>query len=131
MPTRQCHLYEQTDRSPYKRNSHTQSRLLLDGLAASLEIPQSKYEAAERSYKSVGKWLDRDDSVFASKSVTVDPQGSFRLGTVIPPHHADGHYDLDVVCEIEMDKLELTQKQLKEKLGGEVKAYAKAHGMAE
>ncbi|MGR3911341.1 nucleotidyltransferase [Burkholderia sp. SR8] len=104
---------------------------LLEALAASLEIPQSKYEAAERSYKSVGKWLDRDDSVFASKNVTVYPQGSFRLGTVIPPHDADGHYDLDVVCEIDMGKLELTQKQLKERLGGEVKAYAKAHGMEE
>jgi len=104
---------------------------LLEALAASLEIPPSKYEAAERSYKSVGKWLDRDDSVFAHRNVSVYPQGSFRLGTVIPPHDNDGQYDLDVVCEINMDKLELTQKQLKEKLGGEVKAYAKAHGMTE
>lgn len=104
---------------------------LLEALAASLEIPPSKYEAAERSYKSVGKWLDRDESVFAHRNVSVYPQGSFRLGTVIPPHNADGEYDLDVVCEIEMDKLELTQKQLKEKLGQEVKAYAKVHGMAD
>ena len=104
---------------------------LLEALAASLEISPSRYEAAERSYKSVGDWLDRPQSIFAGKGVTVYPQGSFRLGTVIPPHNEDGHYDLDVVCEIEMDKLELTQKQLKEKLGYEVAAYAKAHSMTE
>lgn len=104
---------------------------LLEALAQSLEIPASKYEAAERSYKSVGRWLDRDGSVFANKNVSVYPQGSFRLGTVIPPHNHDGQYDLDVVCEIDMEKLELTQKQLKDKLGQEIKDYAKAHGMAE
>ncbi|KQV51698.1 hypothetical protein ASE26_29375 [Duganella sp. Root198D2] len=100
-------------------------------MADSLEIPDGKYVAAERSYKSVGSWLDRKESVFAGNNVSVYPQGSFRLGTVIPPHDRDGQYDLDVVCEISMDKLELTQKQLKAKLGEEVKAYARAHGMAE
>jgi hypothetical protein len=104
---------------------------LLEALATSLEIPPSKYEAAERSYKSVGKWLDRDGSIFAGRNVSVYPQGSFRLGTVIPPHNIDGEYDLDVVCEIDMDKMELTQNQLKEKLGMEVKAYAEAHRMAD
>lgn len=103
---------------------------LLDVLAKSLEIPITKYEAAERSYKSLGQWLDRPQSSFAGKSVTVYSQGSFRLGTVIPPHDVDGEYDLDVVCEIDMGKLELTQKQLKEQLGEEIKAYAKAKGMA-
>lgn len=101
----------------------------LDALAKSLEIPESKYEAAERSYKSVGRWLDRPESVFAGRNVSVYPQGSFRLGTVIPPHDVGGQYDLDVVCEIDMSKIELTQKQLKEQLGIEIKAYAKAKGM--
>ena len=32
---------------------------LLEDLAASLQVPPSRYEAAERSYKSVGEWLHR------------------------------------------------------------------------
>jgi len=34
----------------------------LEDLAAELEVPQERYEAAERSYKSVGEWLQRDKS---------------------------------------------------------------------
>lgn len=104
---------------------------LLEDLAESLDIPASRYEAAERSYKSVGQWLDRPESLFANVGTTIYPQGSFRLGTVIRPLNGDEDYDLDAVCELDFSKSDLTQAQLKERLGIEMKAYAKAHGMAD
>ena len=39
-----------------------QADTYLEALAKALEIPQSRYEQAEKSYKSVGEWLHRDES---------------------------------------------------------------------
>lgn len=58
---------------------------LLEDLAAELEIPDSRYEAAERSYRSVGSWLERPASVLSQFHPFLYPQGSFRLGTVTSP----------------------------------------------
>jgi hypothetical protein len=56
-------------------------------------------------------------------------QGSFRLGTPIRPVNDDEHYDIDLVCELSVGKTDLTQRDLKELLGHEIKLYAKANGM--
>ena len=77
---------------------------LLDSLAAKLDVPDSRYEAAERSYKSVGEWLRRPRSAFASTHVEVYSQGSFQLGTAIRPVSDEEDYDLDIVCEIYFKK---------------------------
>lgn len=58
-------------------------------------------------------------------------QGSFRLGTPIRPVNDDEHYDIDLVCELSFGKHQVTQKELKKKLGVEMKLYAKQHGMKE
>ena len=55
----------------------------LEDLATELEVPKERYEAAERSYKSVGEWLQREDSSLMHLSPNTSVQGSFRLGTVI------------------------------------------------
>lgn len=104
---------------------------LVTDLAEVLDIPSERYESAERSYKSVGEWLDRPESQFAHIQAKVYTQGSFRLGTVIRPASGEEHYDLDIVCEFLIDKLGTTQKELHTALGRELKLYAKAHGMEE
>lgn len=103
---------------------------LLEDLADQLEVPESRYQAAERSYKSLGDWLKRPESTLSAHDCTVFPQGSFRLGTVIKPADDSEHYDLDVVCEIEIRKTDISQEQLKTLLGAELKAYAKRYNMS-
>ena len=103
----------------------------LERLAEALDIPDSRYEAAERSYRSLGSWLERPESSVARFQPRIYAQGSFRLGTVIRPASEDEHYDLDVVCELAADKDKLTQRRLKRLLGDEIEAYAERHGMAE
>ena len=39
-----------------------QAEAYLTALAKALEIPRSRYEQAERSYKSFGDWLHREAS---------------------------------------------------------------------
>jgi hypothetical protein len=56
-------------------------------------------------------------------------QGSFRLGTAIRPLTDDDDYDVDIVCSVNRTKAEVTQEQLKELVGSEIKAYSKRYSM--
>lgn len=103
----------------------------LEDLAESLQVPDSRYEAAERSYKSVGEWLHRAESSVRKANPQVYIQGSFRLGTTIRPLSEEEDYDVDLVCELSASKSHLTQEQLKLALGKELKAYALAHQLDE
>ena len=81
---------------------HTEE--LLEDLAASLQVPPSRYEAAERSYKAVGDWLCREMSSVCNMDPKVYIQGSFRLGTAIRPISDSEDYDVDLVCELSLPK---------------------------
>lgn len=102
----------------------------LEDLADSLAIPESRYEQAERSYKSLGDWLNRPNSSIRQFDPQVHVQGSFGLGTVIPPISDEEHYDIDAVSEFrKLTKSQTTQQQLKHLLGEEMKLYAHAQNM--
>jgi len=103
----------------------------LERLAAELEVPPSRYEEAKNRYESVGAWLNRDESTLREYSPKVYVQGSFRLGTPVRPVSEAEQHDIDLVCELTLGKHQVTQKQLKEMLGEEMRLYAKAHGMKE
>lgn len=96
----------------------------LQDLADELEVPDSRYEQAERSYKSLGDWLHRDQSTVRAFGPQVYVQGSFRLGTAIKPANDAEEYDIDAVCEFRhLNKMSCTQEQLKAWLGVEVETY--------
>ena len=102
----------------------------LEDLADELEVPESRYQQAERSYKSLGEWLNRDASSVRQFDPHVYVQGSFRLGTTIRPLNEAEEYDIDSVCELKkLTKGQLSQFQLKQLLGAEVNAYHNAQGM--
>ncbi|RYY25922.1 MAG: nucleotidyltransferase [Sphingomonadales bacterium] len=101
----------------------------IEALARSLEVSEARYLSADRSYKSVCAWLEREGSRFADKSIHVYTQGSFRLGTAIRPVDEDEHYDLDIVCEFGRDKWDCTQAALHKDLGYELGLYAERHSM--
>jgi hypothetical protein len=107
--------------------SHTEQ--LLEDLANALQVADSRYEAAERSYTSLGTWLGRPESSLREADPDVYIQGSFRLGTAIRPASNDEDYDVDLVCELSLSKSQLSQMQLKQALGAEIELYAKAHSM--
>ncbi|NOD36613.1 nucleotidyltransferase [Ruegeria sp. HKCCD7296] len=47
----------------------------------------------------------------------------------IRPHDDSDEFDIDLVCKLEADKATFTQKELKRRVGEEIKAYAKANSM--
>jgi len=74
---------------------------ILRKITATIEIPDSAYEAAESRYQDLGRWFSRPESVCSELHPHICAQGSFRLGTVIRPANGNGSYDLDLVCNLE------------------------------
>ena len=104
-----------------------QAEEYLEALAKALEIPPSRYEQAEKSYKSLGDWLHRDDSGVKNFDPDVFVQGSFRLGTVIKPQSDKEEYDVDCACSLTtLGKSDISQFALKDLLGEEIKLYRKS-----
>lgn len=93
-----------------------------------LDIPRSYYDRAVQRYESIGAWFHRPESNVAVFNPAVYSQGSFRLGTVIRPLLPCDEYDLDIICEVQArSKADITQKELKDLVGEELRLYAEAH----
>lgn len=107
-----------------------QAEEYLAAMAKALEIPQSRYEQAERSYKSVGSWLERDASQVQGYAPETYVQGSFKLGTATRPESAEEQYDIDCVCNLRnVTKMKMSQVELKAMIGDELELYRKDKNM--
>ena len=65
-------------------------------LGKSIDISDELFNDAVKEYQNLGKWLDNSTPDY---SLSVYPQGSFALGTVVRPITEKDDYDLDLVCE--------------------------------
>lgn len=70
---------------------------MYEEIAEELNIPDSVYESASKSYKALGEYLG---SKLVDYKVEVFPQGSMNLGTLIKPIAEEDDYDLDAVCKV-------------------------------
>ena len=99
---------------------------LLNNISNELDITPIKYEQAVERYKAVGIWLE--DGVYPAdthNSPYIYTQGSFRLGTVVRPirEGKESDYDIDLVCELQIDKDTTTPRDLKMMIGDRLKAH--------
>jgi len=99
---------------------------LLEKVIELIDIPESHYRLAIDRYGSLSDWFHRPSSMLIQLEPRVYSQGSFRYGTVIRPLFDGEYYDLDLVCQLHLSKSKVTQEQLRELVGAEVKSYAKA-----
>lgn len=97
---------------------------ILEALGESLDISESQFDAAVRSYKAVGEWLAESDSPLSPYKPEIRPQGSFMLGTMIKPIHDKDDLDIDLVCELFGKRPEWTQFNLKQVVGDRLKSNA-------
>lgn len=98
-------------------NGQPQLNDILPKVSEVLDIPDYIYEDATIKYEDVGSWLSTDDSELKKYSPEIYPQGSFRLGTVVRPISGKDEYDIDLVCNLELDKEQTTQTNLKKVVG--------------
>lgn len=84
-----------------------------------LDITQTMYINAVEKYNAITKFLD-DKGVVAH----LYPQGSFSIGTVVKPpvRKRNADYDLDVICEVDYNKNDITPAELYEELKSTLKS---------
>lgn len=78
-------------------------------VATNIDISDEMFEAAEEEYTKLGNWID---GATPDYRISIYPQGSFALGTVVRPISNEDDYDLDIVCQFKQS-YGLTAKQLK------------------
>ena len=96
--------------------------------ASNLDISPSTHQRAVKSYKAVGEWLDGGEYEGSLNGVSIHPQGSFELGTVIKPLKGSkkAGYDIDLVCQLSIPKNNTTPAYIKGAIGqrlGEHETY--------
>lgn len=95
---------------------------ILEEIAKTLDITDSQMELAKRTYTAVGTWLGKEGSPLEQYEVTIYPQGSFLLGTVIKPILGEDKYDIDLVCLLSKGSSDhITQYELKNMVGDRLK----------
>lgn len=98
---------------------------VLESIAIELDIPPSKYQQAVQRYTSVGRWLSEGEYEGVNADVHIYTQGSFRLGTVVRPIKSgnEADYDIDLVCELALDKDKTRPNNIKQAIGERLKAH--------
>lgn len=90
-----------------------QIETILSDLAAQINISDELFQAADDEYTALGKWIDKKTEEGSTPyTVSIYPQGSFALGTVIKPISDEDDYDLDLVCQVE-NGTQLSAEKLK------------------
>ncbi len=116
-----------------KEELRTKYDQFLHRLAAEVDISPSKYQQAVARYAAVGKWLSdcKYDGCYSESKIY--PQGSFRLGTVVRPTRSgkEADYDIDLVCELQKDKLQTTPKIVKHEIGMRLEEHTSYKEMLE
>ena len=104
---------------------------ILETLGQQLDISESQYNAAVKSYEAVGDWLSKEGSKLYPYKPKIIPQGSFMLGTIVRSINDEDDIDIDLVCKLEGKPPQWTQKHLKNAVGDRLKEHSKYQGMLE
>ena len=96
---------------------------LLALLAEDLDIPLELDRRLTAAYEDLGAFLKQDAEELFRASAEVYPQGSRRLGTLVRPVEEDADYDVDLVYRRDVARTSVTQQQLKESAGEQLKRY--------
>lgn len=92
----------------------------LNKIAEEIDLTRRQYEDAEKRYTAVGEFLSTCPTL-SQYGPVLFPQGSFRLGTVTRPILEDEEYDVDAVCELQLNWMQTTQKKVKQMVGNRLK----------
>lgn len=90
-----------------------QIETILGDLASTINISDELFQAADEEYIALGKWIEKmTEEGETPYTVSIYPQGSFALGTVVKPISDEDDYDLDLVCQVE-NGADLSAEELK------------------
>lgn len=102
---------------------------ILETLGENLDITESQYEVAVKSYQAVGEWVSSENSSLYPYKPNILPHESFMLGTMTKPINDEDDIDIDIVCKIQNKPSHWTQKHLKEAIGDRLKEHSRYEKM--
>lgn len=85
---------------------------ILNQITTELELTDSQEGVIKKAYNAVADWLTKNDSLLKNYEISIFPQGSVKLGTVVKPIKQDD-YDVDLVCLFNENTNHLTAEQVK------------------
>ena len=94
---------------------------LLRRAAEALDMPEHLHKEAVQKYGEVGQYLGDADSPLSINFLEIYHQGSFRLGTINRPLTDKDEFDIDLVCHLQLKKQNISQKELKQRVGDRLK----------
>lgn len=97
---------------------------ILDQITIELELTESQEGAIEKAYNAVADWLSQNGSPLKQYKISIFPQGSIKLGTVVKPYGKDD-YDVDLVCLFNDNTKYLTAEQVKLSVGERLKSNSR------
>lgn len=101
----------------------------LDNILEKISLSESLYEKIETRYENIGKWLNREESKIKEFNPNIYAQGSVRIGTSIQPL-ANGSYDVDLVCQLNLDHNKKSPEEIKNLIKEEIESYMSTYGMS-
>lgn len=96
---------------------------LLDRMAESLQLDQTRYELMIQHYEAIKKWIEADEAFFKPFKYELYPHGSVRIRTTVKPIGKD-EFDLDIALHL---KTHWTQ-HTPQKIYAELKRRLSEHG---
>lgn len=98
---------------------------LLDYTAQELDIPADLDTELTAEYSRLGEWLRADNAKRFDTDSDLYTQGSRRLGTLVRPVNDEEDYDIDVVYLRHLAKSGITQEELKQQAGDQLRRYTR------
>ena len=98
---------------------------LLDYTAQELDIPADLDTELTAEYSRLGEWLRADNAKRFDTDSDLYTQGSRRLGTLVRPVNDEDDYDIDVVYLRHLAKSGITQEELKQQAGDQLRQYTR------
>lgn len=108
-------------------NKATQLDDLLDKMAESVQLDDTRYIRMKTSYESAKKWIEEDEIFFKPYNYDVYPHGSVRILTTVKPIGKD-EFDLDIAIHLKSNTPHTPQRIYAE-LKRCMESYAKKHGL--
>ena len=95
-------------------------------ITENLDLTESQENSIKSAYNAVADWLNGEDDY----KISIYPQGSMKLGTVVKPLDRDD-YDVDMVCLLQKGYTYLSPADVKHIIGDRLKEHERYRSMLE
>jgi hypothetical protein len=88
---------------------------LLDKMAQSVQLDNSRYQRMKQHYEAVQNWIEGDEKFFKPYKYDVYPHGSVRIQTTVKPISKD-EFDLDIAIHLKSELSAHTPQRIYDEL---------------